>query len=61
LRIMNLAWLRAKQQKMPVQRLVWFEKFCDDAMALIQEEQKRLAALQQPPQQSMQPPPGVPG
>lgn len=61
LRIMNLAWLRAKQQKMPTQRLVWFEKFCDDAMALIQEEQKRLAALQQPPAQSMQPPPGIPG
>jgi hypothetical protein len=61
LRLMNLAWLRAKQQKMPVQRLTWFEKFCDDCMALIQEEQKRLAALQQPPQQSMQPPPGMPG
>lgn len=61
LRLMNLAWLRAKQQKMPVQRLTWFEKFCDDCMALIQEEQKRLAALQQPPPQSMQPPPGMPG
>lgn len=61
LRIMNLAYLRAKQQKMPVQRLVFLEKFCDDAMALIQEEQKRLAALQAPSSQGMQPPPGMPG
>jgi hypothetical protein len=49
LRIMNLAYQRAKQQGIPKQRLVWFEKFCNDAMALIQEEQKRIAALQQPP------------
>lgn len=56
LRIMNLAWMRAKQQSMPTQRLVWFEKFCNDCMALIQEEQKRIAALQQPPA----PPAGAP-
>ncbi len=55
LRIMNLAYMRAREQGMPRQRLVWFEKFQNDALALIQEEQKRLAAMQQPVQQSSVP------
>jgi len=57
LRIMNLAYLRAKQQGMPRQRLVFFENFCNGCIALIQEEQRRLASLQQPPPGAGAPPP----
>jgi hypothetical protein len=46
LRIMNLAWMKARQCKTPNNRLVFFEKFCDDCVQLIQEEQQRLASLQ---------------
>src|ERR1044071_6377467 len=63
LRIMNLAYKRARQQKMPHQRLVWFEKFCNDCVVLIQEEQARLASLQQggpPPTGAPPAPPGPP-
>lgn len=57
LRIMNLAWMRAKQQNTPQQRLVWFEKFCSDCMTLIQEEQRRIASLQQGAQPAAPPAP----
>jgi hypothetical protein len=52
LRIMNLAYMRARQQGIPVQRLAWFEKFCTDCFELIKEEQQRIAALQQQPPQT---------
>ena len=64
MRIMNLAYLRAKQQGMPQQRLVWFEKFCNDCFALIDEEQRRLASMQQgapPPGAASPPAPAMPG
>jgi len=60
LRIMNLAYMRAKQQGIPEQRIVWFEKFCDDCMVLIQEEEKRIASLQQPPPQAQMATPAPP-
>lgn len=58
LRIMNLAWMRARQCGTPLQRLAFFEKFCTDCVSLIDEEQRRLASLQAPP--GAAPPPAMP-
>jgi hypothetical protein len=54
LRIMTHAFLKARQAKIPDYRQVWFEKFCNDTVTLIQDEEKRLAQLGQP-----QAPPGA--
>jgi hypothetical protein len=42
----------------PETRLRWFEKFGNDCVAMIREEEKRLAGLQAPPppQQTSGPP-----
>ncbi len=44
----RLAWayLQARRDGVPDTRLRWFEKFGNDSVALIQEEEARLAALQ---------------
>lgn len=60
LRIMNLAYLRARQAKTPQQRLVFFEKFMNDCISLIQEEQRRIASLQQGPPAGAPPGPPAP-
>ncbi len=49
LSIMTHAFLKARQAKVPRKRLNWYEKFCNDCVALIQQEEKRLALLQAPP------------
>ncbi len=40
------AFLKARQDKVPDNRLVWFEKFGNECTALIQAEEARIAALQ---------------
>lgn len=55
LRIMANAFLRARQTKTPAGRLVWFEKFCNDCVALIESEERRLAQLAQKPAPSPAP------
>lgn len=52
--IMTLAFLQARQTKMPSARTRWFEKFANDCVTLIHEEEARIAALQNP--QPMAPP-----
>ncbi len=66
------AFLKARQDKVPDNRLVWFEKFGNECTALIQSEEARLAALQNgggapgggmpmgPPGQAGGAPPGAP-
>lgn len=43
LSIMSVAFLHARGDKVPQDRLRWFEKFCNDCVALIQSEEKRQA------------------
>lgn len=48
LKRMTVAFLKARQAKVPDQRQAWFEKFCNDCVALIHAEEERMAALQNP-------------
>lgn len=63
LRILCYEFLKARQDKVPDDRLAWFEKFGNDTTLLVQQEQARLAALQNgqapppPPQEQSAPPP----
>lgn len=62
----TLAYLAARQDRVPPQRLAWFEKFGNQATMLIQSEQARIAALQNggapppPPTGAASGPPGAP-
>ena len=65
LRSMANAFLRARQSGAPADRLRWFEKFSNDCVALLDQEDERLAALQNggaPPGGAAPPgaPPGLP-
>ncbi len=65
LRSMANAFLRARQSGAPADRLRWFEKFSNDCVALLDQEDERLAALQNggaPPSGAAPPgaPPGLP-
>jgi hypothetical protein len=46
--ILSLEYLKARQDKVPDNRLAWFEKFGAECVTIIQDEEKRLAQLQQP-------------
>jgi hypothetical protein len=46
--ILSLEYLKARQDKVPDNRLAWFEKFGAECVTIIQDEEKRLASLQQP-------------
>lgn len=47
--VVNEAFLKARNERVPILRLRFFESFLQQCLALIHEEQGRLAALQQPP------------
>lgn len=49
LRVVNLAWLKAREDKIPEPRKKFFEQFLATAIDLIHKEQSRMAALQAPP------------
>jgi hypothetical protein len=57
LRIATHAFLKARQQGVPENRLVWNEKFCNECVTLIQDEETRLAKLNAPPGPPMGGPP----
>jgi len=46
LRIMANAFLRARQSRAPTERMRFFEKFCNDCVALLDQEDERIAKLQ---------------
>ena len=55
---LTYAYLEARRDGVPEQRLKWFEKYGNDTVALIQDEEQRLAALQNgqaPPAPSAEP------
>jgi hypothetical protein len=48
LKTMTVAFLKARQARVPAPRQAWFEKFCTDCVSLIHEEEARVAALNNP-------------
>jgi hypothetical protein len=58
LRSTTVAFLQARQRGVPGDRLSWFEKFNNESVALIQQEEQRMASLGAPP--GMPPAVGMP-